>query len=201
MTIRRSLVVLLTTALAVTAAACSDDDPGDAGSSTTADAPTTTAAETTTTIGDEEYSAKLAEAEASLAAAGDDLCGIIDTAGSLPIPATPAQVERSMPMFRAAYEGLARVLEGEHPEHAEALRSTMQAIVEAAEESGWNPESLTSGELQSAPEFQAAWAELQSRYTSQCTETSVPATGAPGGDAEAPGGGSQDAPATTVPAG
>lgn len=192
MTIRRSLVVLLVTALAVAAAACSSDDAGDAASSSTAaDQSTTTASQTSTTMADEEYSAKLTQAEASLAAAGDDLCGIINAAGSLPTPANPAQVERSMPLFRSAYEALARTLEADHPEHAQALRSTMEAIVKAAEESGWKPESLTSGDLQSSPEFQAAWAELQSRYTSQCTETSVPATGAPDG-------GSAQAPATTA---
>ena len=179
MTIRRSLAVLLAAGLALGAAACSDDAGGEEGSgssSSTTEAPETT----TTTIADDEYFAAIDDAEASLAAAGSDLCAVSTATQTLPPPGNPAQVERALDVYRATYEAAAAALEPDDPTSAAALREAVDALINAAEEADYSTEFLDGENPPAAltsEEFQNASQALQAKYNEECAQQAAP--GAP----------------------
>lgn len=191
MTLRRSLTALLAAALLFTVAACSDDEPEDArtSSTTTTAATDDTTPETTTTVSDADYEKRISDAEAALAAAGDDLCAVIDASRELPPPVNAAQVERSMPLFRSTYEALAKVIEGDNPDSAAAFRSYIADALAAVEAAAYDPKSLAENAPEASDDVQGAWTAITTKYGTECA--------AGEGDA----GQGDGAPATTAPAG
>jgi len=185
MNTRRAIGAVMIVAVALFASACSSDSDG--GSSS--DDPTTT----TTTVAeltDEEYAAEVATADSAIAAAGTDLCKLVDATQGLPstAPANEAQTKQIVELAVTLYTALGTV-EGVTPEDAATILGAVQEYAAAAEAAGYTVEFISSEDGQAAitsDAFIAAVTPIQERAQTECmpadsggtapgTETTVPA--------------------------
>lgn len=163
--------------LALVAGACGGDDDEKADETTTTAEPT----ETTTTLSDEAFSSQISEYEASVEAAGTDLCALAASqSSSPPTPANPAQMKEFVELYAMLLRSFAASIP-EDPTTVKALNDTAEALQKEAEAAGYPPEFLMDPEAApkslTTEEFQAANTALTAKAQPCATTTTIAGEG------------------------
>jgi hypothetical protein len=153
---RRRLLILplvaLLSALALVVGACGDDDASDEKKPTTTAEKDDASSEddsdmTTSTMSPEEFDAAIAATRATLDAAGDDPCKVMEafaTMGqSIGAPTTTEQRKQTTEVALAFYRALADAAPESMSAEAETIRTTVDEIAAEGEEKDYSEEFLT----------------------------------------------------------